>query len=121
MLVAIGKVTIATAGQPKSILSRLNTAQAAKVQALQSSGLGPVHGVSLQALPGNTGRVWIGDADLNKSTGMGVGHLLPAPSASFFPSFSVALSSAPNAVSLEGIWLDVDTGNEGVYVFVLVK
>jgi hypothetical protein len=120
MLVAIGKVTVAMAGTPVSLLSRLTSPQAAKIQALQAAGLAPIHGVSLQTVSTNSGKVWIGDQDLNKASGLGVGHVLPPPTATFFASFSVALSSAPNAVSLAGIYLDVDTGGEGVYVFVLV-
>jgi hypothetical protein len=119
MFVALGKVTVATAGVPVSILSRLASSQANKLQA--ALGNGPIHGIYIEALAANTGKVWIGDQDLNKSSGLGVTRVLAIPTSTVFPSFSMALTNAPNALSLSGIYLDVDVGGEAVYITVLVQ
>ncbi len=119
MLVAIGRVNVPSAGSPVSILSRLSTAHLRKINA--TTQLAPAHGIQLQTYYSNGGKIWIGDQDLNKSTQDGVGHILAPPSTNFYPSWSAALTVSPNALSLAGVYLDVDNSNEGALLFLLVN
>lgn len=118
MFVAIGKITVPTAGVPVSLISRLSPQQARKIQA--TADLAPAFGVSLQTYYTNTGKIWIGDADLSKSTGVGVAHILLAPTSTFAASWSVALPVAHNGLSLAGLYLDADTSTEAVLLGLLV-
>ena len=79
-----------------------------------------VHGVLIQALPGNTGRVYIGLPTLNKTTCVGCYAILPAPAGAALPSFSTALTLAPNAINVADFWIDVDAGGDGVIITALI-
>lgn len=118
MLVALGRLTVPSVNAPVSVLSRLSTTQLNKIAATVQ--LAPAHGVQIQTYFSNTGKIWIGDQDMNQSTGAGVGHLLAPPSTNFYPSWSAALTLSPNATSLAGIYLGADVPGETVLLFVLV-
>lgn len=119
MLAAIGKLSVPDATTPVSVLSRLSPQQLQKIQA--TTQLAPAHGVQLQGYFSNTGKIWIGDRDMNKATGNGVGHLLAPPSTNFYPSWSAALTIAPNALTLADIYISVDTAADTVLLFLLVN
>jgi hypothetical protein len=79
-----------------------------------------VHGVMFQALPTNTGRVYIGTQTLNRFAFTGLYAILAVPAGSALPTFSTALTLAPNAINVADFWVDVDNGGDGVLVTVLV-
>jgi len=79
-----------------------------------------VHGVMFQALPTNVGRVYIGTPTLNRTTFVGLYAILAVPAGPALPTFSTALTLAPNAINVADFWVDVDTGGDGVLVTVLV-
>ena len=78
------------------------------------------HAVLVQALRTNGAPVYIGTADLDRVALTGVYAQLAAPSGAVIPSFSAALTLAPNAINVADLYLDVDTNGEGVIVTVLV-
>ena len=78
------------------------------------------HGVLFQALPSNTGRVYVGTSALNRGALTGVYAVLAVPTTNQLPSFSIALTLAPNAVQLQEMYLDADNVNDGVIITTLV-
>ena len=110
MLQPIGKFTVAAAGTP----TRCTSTQSDPAEAF------PCHGVLIQALSSNAGKVYIGTAAMNKSTLANVLAVLPVPTANSLPSFTAALTLAPNSVDLAKLYLDVDTNGEGALVSVLI-
>lgn len=83
-------------------------------------GLSTVHAFLVQAVPGNTGRTYVGTAGLNKSTLAHVLAVLPIPTANLIPTFSTSVTAAANALSLSDLWIDADIGGEGVLVSAVV-
>lgn len=79
-----------------------------------------VHGVLIQALPSNSGRVYIGKQTLNRAAFSDLYALLPVPAGAALPAFSAALTLAPNAINVADIWIDTDTAGDGVIVTALV-
>jgi len=80
-----------------------------------------VHGVLIQALWSNTGRVYIGKQTLSRTNATDLFAVLPAPGAGALPAFSAAITTQPAGVNVNDIWVDVDTANDGVLVTVLVS
>lgn len=78
------------------------------------------HGVLFQTLPTNTGRVFIGTRNLVRATLAQCFAWLPIPTVNQAPSFSVALTIAPNGLKLNDYWVDADVANDGVIVTILV-
>ena len=109
MIQSLGKL-LPTAGTPKRATENLTTPDRTE----------KVHGVLIQALPSNTGKVYIGKQTLNKTTFADVYAILPAASAGALPSFSAAITCSPNGVNVNDFWIDVETGGDGVLVTVLV-
>jgi len=79
-----------------------------------------VHGVMLQVLPGNTGIVYVGTLGVNRSTYANVLAFLAIPTVNFIPTFSAALTIAPNAIGLDALYIDADVAQNGVIVTYLV-
>lgn len=75
-----------------------------------------IHGVMFQALPTNTGKVFVGIAGLNATTYANVAAILPIPTTNFLPVFSTSITIAPNALILTEFWIDADNADEGVLV-----
>jgi hypothetical protein len=109
MIQAFGKL-LPTPGTPLRATSNL-TAPGERLN---------VHGVLIQALPTNVGRVYIGKQTLSKTAFTDLYAVLPAPSGSALPSFSTALTLAPNAINVTDFWIDVDTAADGVIITVLI-
>ena len=100
-LIAIGKKTVTAAGTPEAVT--------ATAQRLRS--------IKLQALPTNTGKVWVGTSALNKSTGAGVLHVIEAPSGSTsIPGVTLGIEKGSSSLQATEIYIDVDTSGEGVHV-----
>ena len=105
-----GKVTVAVPGTPV----RVTAANANPV--IHAA----CHGIMFQTLPTNTGKIYIGRANMNKAAFTGLFAMLVAPSASQLPNFSAAITQAPNALGVEEFYVDADNAGEGVIVTILV-
>lgn len=110
MIQPLGKLLVPLAGVP----TRVTANRASPTDRYT------VHGVLFQALPTNTGRIYIGDSTLNRATFAGLFAMLAVPTANLLPTFSAALTLAPNAVRLDDMFIDADNNNDGVIVSVLV-
>jgi hypothetical protein len=80
----------------------------------------PCHAIMFQALPTNTGKVYICKATGDPSTMVGVYATLGVPTANLIPSFSLAITIAPNALNLGDYWVTSDVAGEGVLVDIVV-
>ena len=109
MLIPIGKFVV-TPGTPVRLTSTQPT----------PSEKFACHGVMVQALHDNTGRIYVGDRTLNKTTHAGQHATLAMPTANTIPSFTAALTASPNAVNLADLYIDGDVVGEGVTVSVLI-
>jgi hypothetical protein len=78
------------------------------------------HAVIIEALPSNTGKIYIGLAGLDKVSLAQVLVILPIPTANLLPTFSIALTVAGNAINVGDLWLDADLPGEGVLLSALV-
>ena len=78
------------------------------------------HSFMCEALQGNTGRVYIGSADMVRATGVGVYAVIPIPTDTVLPAFTATISFLPNALVMNELFLDVDVNGEGVLVSYLV-
>jgi hypothetical protein len=70
--------------------------------------------IYLQVLPGNTGDVYIGGADLDKATPSTVLAVLRPPTSNSLPDISISIASAPNPFVLSDYRIDVDQADDGV-------
>jgi hypothetical protein len=109
MLRALGKVTVTTPGTPVPIT------------AILPPDLTPpaVHALLLQALPGNTGNVYVGGATLNKTTLAGVYMVLATPTANNVPSFSAVHNQLGQGIQIHDLLIDADAAGGGVLVTVV--
>lgn len=110
MLLPLSKFTVAVPGTPV----RLTSTQANPAEKFAC------HGVLAQALPANTGKVYIGRSTMNRTTMTDIVATLAIPTDNTIPSFTAALTLSPNAVNLADLYVDADVGGEGVIVSVLV-
>lgn len=78
------------------------------------------HGILFQALPTNLGMVYVGKRSMSVAGGTGIFARLGVPTANLIPSFSVAITIAPNALTLNEFYIDADNPDEGVNVTYLV-
>jgi hypothetical protein len=78
-----------------------------------------VHAILFQALPENTGRVYIGTSAMNRVTKSGVMGTLAVPTANSIPTFSMALTLSPNAIHAHDLYIDADNNTDGVTIAVL--
>lgn len=110
MIDTLGCLRVAAPGTPV----RLTSGQANPAQRYAC------HGVMVQVLHTNTGRIFVGKANMNKATFENVLAVLAIPTDNTIPTFSAALTIAPNAVHPHDLYLDADQANEGAIVTVLV-
>lgn len=79
------------------------------------------HSYLVEALPTNTGRVYILASALGSGALMNdVIAWLAAPTATSSPSYSATISSAPNGLDVSQRWLDVQNNGDGVIVSILI-
>lgn len=78
-----------------------------------------VHGLLFQALPTNTGKIYIGGGELDSATFDDVAAILPIPTTNFIPAFSASITIAPNALVMTEFWIDADNAEDGVVVSAL--
>src|ERR1700739_3703066 len=98
MLQSLGKIVVTTGGTPVQVSSK------------------NVQGNSFlwQAVPTNTGKVYVGLSTLNRTNLTGVLGIIAVPTLNIIPSFSVTIARVPtNLLDLFFIWLDVDVNGEG--------
>jgi hypothetical protein len=120
-LESLGFVTVASAGTPE---------RATKNVGQTGSNLGPVgspgnrfpcHSFLVEALPTNTGKVYVGKRSaMNKTTGAGLLAILPIPTTNLLPSFSSTMSKSFNAFDLSTIWIDVEVSGDGVLISAII-
>lgn len=119
MELPLGKVTVLAAGTP--VRATIN---------IQPNPLPPgyriaAHGIMFQVWKTNAGLVYIGHQGMNKTTGEGVLAVLGKPSFDsdgnivFLPTFSIALTIAPNAMNPTMFFIDADNANDAVLVTAL--
>jgi len=114
MIQAIGPIIVAAAGTPVSVFAALPSDE------WKTGRTFPLHGILFQALQTNVGRVYIGNAAMDKTTLVGVYAVLPIPTDNLLPTFSAALTWSPNALRLEDFYVDADDAGEGCLVTVLI-
>jgi hypothetical protein len=73
-----------------------------------------------EVLPTNVGRVYIGAPTMDRATYTDLYAILAIPTDNFLPTFSVALTIAPNALCLNDFYIDADESGDGVIVTYLV-
>lgn len=78
------------------------------------------HAALFQALPTNTGKVYIGGASLSRLTLADCAAILPIPTANSLPVFSISLTLSPAGVDLSELYIDADNANDGVLLTLLV-
>lgn len=110
MIQSLGKVIVPQPGVPV----RLSTLFPANIDRYTC------HGVMIQALPTNAGKVYVGLANLNRVTFEGILAFLAIPTANVIPSYSAALTLSPAGVNLTEMCIDADQINDGVVVSVLI-
>lgn len=81
---------------------------------LATSGYQPIHAFLIEVLPTNTGRIYVGLAGMNKTTFVGVLAILAVPTANLLPTFSAAITIAPNGLHMEDLWIDAEVNGEGI-------
>jgi hypothetical protein len=108
---ALGPTRVAVPGAPVQISAPVGTAL---------SDRPTCHACIIEALPENTGKIYIGLSGLNKTTRANVLLILPVPTANVLPSFSSAMAQAANAINLTDFWIDADQPTDGVLVSALV-
>lgn len=117
MLQVIGPLRVVTPGVPVRATSTIT---------VDAGGLNnqparfACHAALFQALAANTGKVYIGTVDMNKSTLAGVAAVLAVPTANAIPAFSIALTLAPAGVDLSELYVDADLTTEGVLLTLLI-
>lgn len=76
----------------------------------------PAHSILFQQVPGNTGRIYIGQVGMNVVTGAGVLAVLAIPTANILPSSSATITMAVSGFNLADFWIDVSVGGEACQV-----
>lgn len=117
-VIIVGKLSVTAAGTPQKVTD-FPAYKAALVAAKLSSQFLTVQAALFQQWTLNTGKVWIGGATMNKTTGADMAAVLTAPSASSIPSFGASNHLAPAGIDLSVFYLDVDTNGEGPILTVL--
>ena len=111
---SFGKVTVTTAG---------TIVRATSTQSDPTARVG-LQSIQFQALPANTGVIYIGTSAMVKSTGVGVLGIIPAPTSATagpFGSFSVAEVLAPAGLNLADFYIDSTVNGEGVIISAVVQ
>lgn len=113
-LISLGKLTVPAPGTPVAVSTLIATALPA------APNPHSVHAFLVEVLSGNTGKIYLGIAGLNKATLAGVIIVLAIPTTNVLPTFSCSITQAANALSLDQLWVDVDNATDGVLVSCIV-
>lgn len=113
--IPLGRVNVAAAGTP----ARATANQSDPTKRIAA------HGIMFEVWPTNVGLTYVGTEGMNKTTGFNVLAVLPLPSLDsngdpvFLPTFSLALTIAPNGLNPADFYIDADDNNAGLLVSVL--
>lgn len=110
MIASAGPITVATPGTPVPAITNLPVTPRPY----------SCHGVLFQALPTNTGKVYIGTAEMDPTAFTGLFAMLAIPTDNQIPSFSAALTITPNGMVLDQFYVDADNADDGVLLTYLV-
>lgn len=110
MIQAYAKIIVPVPGVPRRVTLAETDPAAAR----------GCHGVLIQALPTNQGKIYIGRGDLDRALFTGMFAFLAIPTSNFIPSFSAALTLSPGGIQLRDLFIDADIANDGVIVTALV-
>lgn len=100
---SLGRVSV-NPGTPK----RITDNQAIPNQTLTCGS------IMVQTLSSSTGKVYVGLANMDKTTGVGVLAVLPIPTANSIPAFSMGNPTAMAAFNAADIHIDGDSTSDGV-------
>ena len=103
MIQAYAKILVAAPGTPVRVTVNESTPSDAR----------GCHGVLIQVLPTNLGKIYIGTATMNKTAFTNIFAFLAIPTSNFIPSFSAALTLSPGGIQLRDLYIDADQANEG--------
>lgn len=117
MLQVLGAITVPVPGTPVRATSTI-TVDAGGIR--NDPTKFSCHAALFQARQSNSGRVYIGTADMVRATGVGVAAVLAIPTSNSIPAFSISLTLAPAGVDLSELWIDADVANEGILLTLLV-
>lgn len=119
MTQTIGKITVPVAGTPIQL-----SAQATFQEALTELGLSTVfvkvHAIHFQALPTNSGNVYLGKSALVKASYTRVGYTFLTPTDTYLPAFGITDDATAAGVDCSAIWLDADVSGNGLSVMIEV-
>lgn len=101
---SLGYISVASPGTPQ-VLTKNETIPAANYA---------VYSYLVEVLSTNTGNIYIGEANMNKTTGAGLFAVLPPPTANSYPAFTAVVAEAPAAFTLNNIYIDADDPGDGV-------
>lgn len=73
-----------------------------------------------QALQENVGRVYIGMANMNRTTRANTAAVLAIPATTSLPSFGISILGAPAGVDLSELFIDADNAGDGVLLTLLI-
>lgn len=106
----LGKVTVSSPGTP--VQATVNLSRPTERLA--------VNAYMCQALPSNTGKVYVGNKAMNKTTLVGVTAILAVPTSNTIPSFSVSASPVPIGFDMTFVYIDADNTGDGCIVSAVV-
>ena len=114
----LGAVTVTTPGTPVRLTVNLTTVDPTTNQKVTTNVTDPVvcNKISLAANPlthggaGNTGKVYIGSASMNRSTLLGVIAIIAAGG-----SYTIVHNVGNDIYDVSKMYVDADTGGDGVY------
>lgn len=106
MIAPAGRIIVTTPGTPVSAVVNLPTKPPHAPYT--------AHGVMFQALPANTGKVYIGALGMDIVAFDKLFAVLGIPTTTVIPSFSAALTISPNGMVLNQFYVDADVAGEGV-------
>ena len=110
----LGRIVVPAAGTPVQLSASL-----AGVLGAQQAKFLKYHALLIQVWYANTGKIYIGAADMVKGTGSKVGVTLPLPSSTSIPAHGMTDVLSPAGISLDDVWIDADVNGDSVTVTLL--
>lgn len=106
---SLGFVTVPAAGTPVRTTANLPVPTANC----------PAHSYLIEALPANTGDIYVGRSTMNTVTGADVFVVIPASTANVYPSFTSTIIEAAAGFNMAEIWLDAEVNGDGALVSII--
>ena len=78
------------------------------------------HSFMVEAKFNNGGKIYIGTASFNKTSGVGLLAVLAIPTANMIPTFSATISFMPNGLNLADYFIDSDSGGDGALLSAVI-